>query len=125
MRLVWLVVGLVAVALAVAGAVLPLLPTTPFLILAAFCFARSSPRLEAKLIAHRRFGPLIRDWRAGGAISRPAKRVSLLAMAATPVVSWLVGVGLVVIAVQVAVLAAVAAFIVTRPEPAPVPPPSG
>jgi uncharacterized membrane protein YbaN (DUF454 family) len=117
MRLVWLVVGLVAVALAVAGAVLPLLPTTPFLILAAFCFARSSPRLEAKLLAHRRFGPLIRDWRAGGAISRPAKRVSLLAMAATPVVSWLVGVGLVVIAVQVTVLAAVAAFIVTRPEP--------
>ena len=117
MRLVWLVVGFVAVALAVAGALLPLLPTTPFLILAAFCFARSSPRLEARLIAHRRFGPLIRDWRAGGAISRPAKRASLLVMAATPVVSWLVGAGLVVIAVQVAVLAAVAAFIVTRPEP--------
>ena len=59
----------------------------------------------------------VRDWRAGGAISRPAKRVSLLAMAATPVLTWLLGAGAVVLAVQVVVLLGAGYYVATRPEP--------
>jgi uncharacterized membrane protein YbaN (DUF454 family) len=69
----WLALGLVCVGLGVIGAILPLMPTTIFLILAAGCFARSSPRLEAWLLNHRRFGPTLRAWRADGAIPRNGK----------------------------------------------------
>jgi uncharacterized membrane protein YbaN (DUF454 family) len=114
----YFILGLVAVALAVLGALLPLLPTTPFLLVAAWAFARSSPRLEAKLLAHARFGPMIADWRRAGAIDRRAKRVSALVMVATLVGGALAGLSMTLLAVQAAVLAAVSWFIWTRPEPA-------
>ena len=72
-RALYLVLGLGFTGLGIAGAFLPLLPTTVFLILAAGCFARSSPRLEAWILGHRRFGPLVRAWRENGAIPRKAK----------------------------------------------------
>ncbi len=72
-RGVFLVLGLTFVALGFAGIFLPVLPTTPFLILAAACFARSSQRLEGWLLNHRQFGLLLRDWRTRGAIPRKAK----------------------------------------------------
>ena len=69
-RLGWLALGCLFVGLGMIGAVLPLMPTTIFLILATGCFARSSPRLEAWLLNHPRFGPTLRDWRERGAILR-------------------------------------------------------
>jgi len=72
-RVVFRGLGSTCVGLAVLGVFLPLLPTTPFLLLAAACFARSSPERYARLLAHPRFGPLIRDWRAHGTIPRRAK----------------------------------------------------
>lgn len=80
-RLAFLSAGLAALALGLVGIFVPLLPTTPFLILAAAAFARSSPRLEAWLLTHARFGPPLRAWRARGAIPRPAKIASSLGMA--------------------------------------------
>ena len=62
-RLGWLAMGWICVALGIIGALLPLMPTTIFLILAAGCFARSSPRLEAWLLDHPRVGPTLRAWR--------------------------------------------------------------
>jgi uncharacterized protein len=68
------------------GAFLPLLPTVPFVILAAFCFARSNPAWERRLIEHPRFGPHIKAWRQRGAISRHGKRAALAAFAVSAVV---------------------------------------
>ena len=68
MRYLWLSFGFIALALGMAGAVLPLLPTTPFILLAAFCFARSSRRFHNWLLNHRTFGPMIENWRQEGAI---------------------------------------------------------
>lgn len=82
--------GVISVALGLAGIPLPLLPTVPFFILAAFCFARSSPALEQRLLDHPRFGPSIRLWRERGAISRRGKRASALAFAISVAISfWL------------------------------------
>src|SRR3546814_8626283 len=71
------------------GVLLPLLPTVPFIILAAFCFARSSTALERKLLDNPRFGPAIRLWREKGAISRRGKRAALAAFAFSAVLGLL------------------------------------
>lgn len=78
-RLAFLSAGLLSMALAALGAFLPLLPSVPFIILAAWCFARSSPKLEHWLVGHPRFGPHITAWRAKGAISRAGKSAAMLA----------------------------------------------
>lgn len=88
MRHLYLVLGLGFVALGFIGAFLPVLPTTPFLILAAGCFARSSPRLERYLLDHPRLGPLLTDWRARGAIPRRAKWMALAGMAVGFLAFW-------------------------------------
>ena len=56
--------GLVSLVLAVLGVLLPGLPTTPFVLLAAACFAKGSPRLHRWLVNHRYLGPMVRDWEA-------------------------------------------------------------
>lgn len=76
-RLLYLLLGWASLLLGAAGTVLPLLPTVPFVILAAFFFARGSPALERWLVEHRRFGPHIRAWRSRGAISRKGKAAAL------------------------------------------------
>ena len=87
MRLVYLVLGFLSLLLAAAGIVLPLLPTVPFVLLAAFFFARGHPPIEAWLLRHPRFGPHIVAWRAHGAISRRGKRAALLAFGVSAAVS--------------------------------------
>ena len=114
----WLLLGCAFVALGFIGALLPLMPTTIFLILAAGCFARSSPRLEAWLLDHPRFGPVLRAWRQDGAIPRRGKIAActgialgfVLFLAAAHPVAWLIA------AVALA-LGGCAAWIVTRPAP--------
>ncbi|MEH3104268.1 MAG: YbaN family protein [Sphingomonas phyllosphaerae] len=78
----WLALGFFFIALGVIGALLPLMPTTIFLILAAGCFARSSPRLEAWLLDHPRFGTTLRAWRRDRAIPRRAKLLACTGIAA-------------------------------------------
>ncbi len=78
-RLLYLGLGFASVALGALGIVLPLLPTVPFMLLAAFFFARSSPRLETWIVDHPRFGPHVRAWRERGAISPAGKRAALFA----------------------------------------------
>lgn len=112
----WLAVGFLALGLAIAGAVLPLLPTTPFLILATYAFARSSPRFHKWLVEHPRFGPAIENWNRHGAIRPRAKRTAIIVIVLTPVVTWLIGAPLWALGLQILVLIGVATFILTRPD---------
>ena len=87
-RAVWAGAGSLCLALGIAGVFLPLLPTTPFVLLAAFCFSRGSTRVERWLLAHARFGPMVRDWRARRAVPRRAKQFASLMMALGCLWSW-------------------------------------
>ena len=87
----YLLLGLLSLLLGAVGVVVPLLPTIPFVLLAAFFFARSNSQLESRLLHHRRFGPHIAAWRTRRAISRKGKRAAILCFAASAVVGlvWL------------------------------------
>lgn len=108
--------GWIFVGLAFIGAFLPVLPTTPFLILAAACFSKSSPRLESWLLEHRSFGPALRDWRLRGAISARTKTVSMLGMACGFALFWIVSTPSLPLALAVASLMGVGAvYVLSRP----------
>jgi len=72
-RVLWIAAGFLSLALGLLGVVTPILPTVPFVLLAAACFARGSARWEAWLLAHPRWGPMVRDWRATRSVPRRAK----------------------------------------------------
>ena len=76
-RAVWLMFGLLAVAIGAVGIIVPGLPTTVFFIVAAWAFSRSSPRLEAWLLALPRIGPLVHDHRDGLGMPRRAKQTAI------------------------------------------------
>ena len=104
--------------LGVIGVVVPGLPTTPFILLAAWAAARSSPRLHMWLLKHRLFGPMVRDWQHGGAVSRRAKWSATIAMGICGLIigftaprPWMTAVGL-------GCMALVLAWLWQRPEPA-------
>ncbi|MGH8669080.1 MAG: YbaN family protein [Burkholderiales bacterium] len=83
LRAAYLAAGFVSLGVAMAGLVLPVLPATPFLLLAAACFARSSPRFYGWLVNHRSFGPLVREWREHGAIPWRTKLFAIALMSLT------------------------------------------
>lgn len=87
LRLVFLLCGCGCVALGIAGIVLPVLPTTPFMLLAAACFARSSARFHHWLLTHPLFGATVREWELYRSVRRRTKRIAILSMAATLAVS--------------------------------------
>jgi uncharacterized protein len=115
-RFAFLALGWSALALGLVGVVLPGLPTTPFLLVAAFSFGKSSPRLRAWLVAHPRFGPPIRDWATRGAISRRNKVRAVLVMAVVVALSLAFGAPGWVLAVQAAGIGIGLAFMLTRPS---------
>jgi uncharacterized membrane protein YbaN (DUF454 family) len=80
-RVLWVLAGALALATGIVGIFVPLLPTTPFVLLAAFCFSRGSTRCERWLVTHPRFGPLVRDWRATRAVPLRAKQLASVMMA--------------------------------------------
>jgi uncharacterized membrane protein YbaN (DUF454 family) len=110
-------VGLLSVGVGIAGVFIPGLPTTVFLLIAAWCFARSSPRFRAWLLGHRLLGPPVTAWHEHRAIPRRAKILAVAMMAAsTAWVALYVAESWVWPTAMGAALAAVAAWIVTRPE---------
>jgi uncharacterized membrane protein YbaN (DUF454 family) len=86
---VYRALGLLSLGLGIIGAVLPLLPTTPFLLLAAYFFSRSHPEWEARLLAHPKFGPALLAWRDHRAIPLAAKQMATFLLAISALVGWL------------------------------------
>jgi uncharacterized membrane protein YbaN (DUF454 family) len=116
-RWLWLSLAWAALALGLIGIVVPGLPTTPFVLLAAWAAARGSTRLHAWLQAHRVFGPMIRDWQAQGAVSRRAKRAAVLTMALCSAIFFLTAPRWWMAATGTAIMAIVAIWLWRRPEP--------
>lgn len=112
---VFVVAGSAAVALAAAGIFLPLVPTTPFLLLAAFCYARGSPRCHAWLLQHRWFGPIIDNWQSGRGMTAQSKATTIIVMAITMGVSVIFVASWVARASLLFILVAVSCFLLSRP----------
>jgi uncharacterized membrane protein YbaN (DUF454 family) len=117
-RWLWLVLAYACLALGIVGIFLPGLPTTPFVLLAAYAAARGSKRLHAWLLAHRLFGPMIRDWEASGAVSRKAKYWAIGTMALCALVFFLTAPKWWMAATGTAIMAVVGTWLWRRPEPA-------
>jgi uncharacterized membrane protein YbaN (DUF454 family) len=117
-RAVYICLGLLMTGLGIVGAILPLMPTTIFLILAAWFFSRSSPRLEAYLM-NDRFGGLLRDWRENGAISFRSKTLALMGMSAGYAIFLITAKPSLPLSIVVgASILACAAYVASRPGPA-------
>ncbi|MCV9935048.1 YbaN family protein [Boseaceae bacterium BT-24-1] len=116
-RPLFLAAGWLCTLLGIIGLILPVMPGTVFLIAAAWCFSRSSPRFESWLVNHHRLGPQVVRWQQTGAIARRAKYVacgsmlmSFVILAVTdapPIALWLSGAGLI----------AAGTYVASRPEP--------
>lgn len=115
MRRLYLAAGVLFVALGAVGAVLPLLPTVPFLLLAAFCFARSNPEWERHIVEHPVWGPQVRDWRERRAIPRRAKVAAIATLVAGVGFTW-VTLGHPWVWISVTLLVVISGWIATRNE---------
>jgi len=114
----FIALGLLMLLLGFVGAFLPVMPTTIFLILAAWFFSRSSPRLESWMLDHPRFGSVLRHWRLYGAIPRRAKFLACAGMAGGFAGFMLLAApGPLLAAAVAAFMLAAAAYVVTRPAP--------
>ena len=114
-RALWLVLGLLFMGLGIVGAFLPVMPTTVFLLIAAFFFARSSPRFYNWLLNNRTFGPLVRDWRAGLGLPLRAKVLAVSLIGVTVGSSILVVPPVWLKLLLLAVALGVSAYLLTRP----------
>jgi uncharacterized protein len=115
-RIVWIAGGTLSVGLGIAGLVLPLVPTTPFVILAAWCFARSSPELRARLANSRTLGPSLRDWEHERAIARPAKVSTSVLVVFLVLLSVALQVATWIVVLQGLAAIGVSLFVWTRPD---------
>ncbi|MEP9377983.1 YbaN family protein [Aquabacter sp. CN5-332] len=120
MQVIWrrtvFATGCLFLILGAIGMVVPMLPGTVFLILAAWCFARTSPRFEAWLVNHRYLGPSVRRWQETGAIPLPVKLLALTSFVGTWTGSWYVGAPSYVLIPLAILFVVLAAFMVTRPS---------
>ncbi|RAK56643.1 YbaN family protein [Phenylobacterium deserti] len=108
--------GFAALGLAAIGVVLPVMPTTVFLLIAVWAFARGSPELADRVRRHPRYGPLLVDWETRHAIPRRAKIAAVSMMAVSVGVVWFGSRNLILTGAVGAILLAVGCWIVTRPN---------
>ncbi|MFC0676633.1 YbaN family protein [Lysobacter korlensis] len=116
-RWAWWLLAYAALGLGIIGVAVPGLPTVPFVLLSAYAAARGSQRLHGWLLANRRFGPMIRDWQAHGAVGAGAKRAAIASMAVAAVVMLLTAPRIWMAATGISIMAVVAVWLWRRPEP--------
>lgn len=87
-RGLWLAGGVVSLVTGIIGIFLPVLPTTPFVLVAAWCFSRGCARCERWLLEHRRFGPMVHDWRRNRAVPLRAKQLAVVSMVFGSAWAW-------------------------------------
>jgi hypothetical protein len=110
------VLAYISIGLAAIGVVLPLLPTTPFVLLAAFFASKGSPAFASWLEGHRSFGPAIRDWRRNRVIPLKAKVLACSMMLLSWGLLFVMGAAGMVLAISGIFLASVASYLLTRPS---------
>ncbi|CBS91051.1 YbaN family protein [Azospirillum lipoferum] len=120
-RWLWLLIGHSAVGLATAGAILPVLPTVPFLLVAGWAYARSNPALRERLRNDPRFGPAVREWQDRGAVPVKAKVFAVAGMSSGFTVLALSSPGYLVLGSVGMVMVAAGTYVVSRPAPAAAP----
>lgn len=106
----------VSVGLALIGAVLPLVPTTPFLLMAAWSAGRGSPRVANWLDNHRHFGPMINGWQQHGAVPVAAKWLACLLLGSSWLTLWWAGASIWLLGLLAVFFILLAAFLMTRPS---------
>ncbi|HEY0821220.1 MAG TPA: YbaN family protein [Rhizobacter sp.] len=89
-RLLWMLAGGLSLVVGFIGIFLPVLPTAPFVLLAAFCFSRGSERMESWLLNHPRFGPMVVAWRRNRSVPLRAKQLATVMMAVSAAGTWFV-----------------------------------
>ncbi len=116
-RALWLGLAAISLVLGVIGIVLPVLPTTPFILLAAFAAARGSQRLHDWMHSHPRFGRMLQDWERDGAVGRRAKYFASITMLGSAVGLFVFSPRWWIAAIVAAVMLVVAIWLWRRPEP--------
>lgn len=115
-RAAWLCLAWACVGLGTLGAFLPLLPTTPFILVAAWAAPKGSPRLDAWLRNHPRFGPLLEDWRNHRAVPRRAKRVAVVMLVFSWLLLWWLGASFYLLAGLAVLFLTVSLYLYSRPD---------
>ena len=98
------------------GLILPVIPTTPFLIVAAWAASKGSPKIHAWLYEHKYFGPVLVAWTARGAVPRKAKWLAGFMMATSWCFMFFIGIRAVVLGVMATIFIVTLTFVVTRPD---------
>lgn len=118
-RFVWRTLAYGCIGLGTAGLVVPLLPTTPFLLVAAWAAPKGSPRLARWLWQHPRIGPTLHAWKEQRAVPRRAKRLAMVLLLFSWLVLWLGSAPSGVLGLTAVMFIGVATFLLTRPDATP------
>lgn len=117
-RILWLFLAYLCFGLGVLGAFLPVLPTTPFMLVAVWAGSNGSSRFKWWLLRHPKFGPSLRLWFRQGAISKRNKYVAIALICSSWAFIWLKGSSGLVVVLTACMFCVCISFLASRPEPA-------